>query len=260
MDYTTRRKLGCLTVIGIVIVALVAWFSYKQFFSKPATCNDGVQNQGELGIDCGGPCSTLCSFQSRSPVVLWSRVFQTANGVSSAVAYVENQNPTAGVQKINYEFRAYDANNVLSADPIDGTTYLAPNEKTAIFESPLLTGNRAPATVFFQFTTSPVFVKTDPKFQVPQLTSKNTNLTSAGTAPQLSVDIVNNTLFDYKNVPVVAIVYDKDGNAINASQTFITSIPQQTTQTVYFTWPKPFIRPVTRIEIIPRVDPFGAQN
>ena len=27
--------------------------------SKPCpTCNDGVQNQGETGIDCGGPCTT----------------------------------------------------------------------------------------------------------------------------------------------------------------------------------------------------------
>lgn len=26
--------------------------------SKCATCNDGIQNQGETGIDCGGPCGT----------------------------------------------------------------------------------------------------------------------------------------------------------------------------------------------------------
>ena len=24
------------------------------------TCNDGVQNQNETGIDCGGPCDPCC--------------------------------------------------------------------------------------------------------------------------------------------------------------------------------------------------------
>ena len=39
-------------------------YEYKQsgikgLPSKPCpTCNDGVQNQGESGIDCGGPCTT----------------------------------------------------------------------------------------------------------------------------------------------------------------------------------------------------------
>ena len=256
MDWSTRRKIGCLTLVGIVVIAIVGYFGYKEFFSKPATCFDGIQNQGELGIDCGGPCAALCSFQARSPVVLWSRVFPTASGVNSVVAYVENQNPTAGVAQINYEFRVYDANNILAADPIDGTTFLGPNERTAIFESPLVTGNRVPTTAFFQFTTTPTFVKTDPKFQTPQLTSDNVNLTNVTTTPKLSADIVNDTLYDYSNIPVVAILYDKDGNAINASQTFIASIPEQTTQTVHFTWPQPFPSAVARIEIIPRVNPF----
>jgi hypothetical protein len=33
--------------------------------TKPASCSDGVQNHGETGVDCGGPCfacvSTLCN-------------------------------------------------------------------------------------------------------------------------------------------------------------------------------------------------------
>lgn len=28
--------------------------------SPPATCNDGIQNQGETGVDCGGPCPPCC--------------------------------------------------------------------------------------------------------------------------------------------------------------------------------------------------------
>jgi hypothetical protein len=38
------------------------------------TCNDGIKNQGETGIDCGGPCSA-CSSSSRNhndPRIIYS--------------------------------------------------------------------------------------------------------------------------------------------------------------------------------------------
>ena len=36
----------------------------------PATCSDGVQNQGETGVDCGGPCSPCSSSCSDNEVVV----------------------------------------------------------------------------------------------------------------------------------------------------------------------------------------------
>jgi hypothetical protein len=36
------------------------FFSDLQFVTE-ATCSDGIQNQGETGIDCGGPCPNACT-------------------------------------------------------------------------------------------------------------------------------------------------------------------------------------------------------
>ena len=36
-------------------------FCLLEVISGPATCSDGVQNQGESGLDCGGPCSNACA-------------------------------------------------------------------------------------------------------------------------------------------------------------------------------------------------------
>lgn len=41
------------------IIALACSLSLMNGCSKEFTCSDGEQNQGELGIDCGGPC-TAC--------------------------------------------------------------------------------------------------------------------------------------------------------------------------------------------------------
>lgn len=256
MDYSTRKKLGCLSIVAAIVLIAIGYFTYVTFFKVTPTCFDNKQNQNELGIDCGGICAKLCPFQAKTIVPLWSRVFHVAGDVYSAVAYVENQNVTAGVKKIDYELRVYDADNILASDPIVGSTFIGPNDKTAIFETPIKTGNRVPTVAFFKFTSSPEFITTDPKYGVPQLASENVKFTNVTAAPKLSADIVNPTLFDYADIPVVALLYDADGNLVSASQTHIDSLPQQSRETVYFTWPTKFDTAVTKIEIIPRLNPY----
>ena len=256
MDWSTRKKMGCFGMMAAAVLLILGYYAYKIFFTHVPTCFDNIQNQDEQGIDCGGICARFCPFQTKKIVPLWSQAFPIQNGVYSLVSYIQNQNSNAGIQKINYEFRVYDSNNILAGDPVTGTTFIAPNQSTAIFESPVSTGNRVPKNVFFSFTSDPVWEKTDMKYSVPQLTIANTKLTGADTLPKLSADVVNNTLFDYKNIEVVAILHGADGNAVNASDTHIASLPQQSRYTVYFTWPQKFTEPITNIEIIPRLDPF----
>ncbi len=259
MDYSTRKKMGCIGLVVAIAAVILGYVTYKTFFNVAPTCFDGKQNQNERCIDGGGVCSRVCPMDAKTIVPRWYRIFPIANNVWSVLAYVENQNTTAGVQKINYEFRVYDDENILADEPITGSTFVGPNERTAIFESPVKTGNRTPSAVFFKFTTAPEWITTDKKYTLPQLGSTNTVLTDIDKAPKLSVDIVNTTLFDYKNIEVIAILYGDDGNAVNASKTVIESIPQQSSETVYFTWPQKFDKAVTRIEIIPRLNPFIQQ-
>ncbi|MGF1556233.1 T9SS type A sorting domain-containing protein [Paucihalobacter sp.] len=34
-----------------------AWYDNFYLYKDPGTCDDGIQNQGETGVDCGGPCA-----------------------------------------------------------------------------------------------------------------------------------------------------------------------------------------------------------
>jgi hypothetical protein len=169
MDWSTRRKMGCFSFVGIIIAIVLAYFVYIFFIKTTPTCFDGIQNQDERGIDCGGICTLVCTADAKTIVPIWSRVFNTAGDVHSVVAYVENQNITAGVKKIGYEFRIYDDQNILAGEPISGTTFIGPNDKTAIFASPIKTGNRIPKNVFFKFTTAPEWITTSERYNTPQL-------------------------------------------------------------------------------------------
>lgn len=256
MDWSTRKKIGCLGIMAFVILLISGYLIYTFFIKKTPTCFDHVQNQDERGVDCGGVCQLVCTADAKTIVPVWSRVFHTTGDVYSVVAYLENQNKTAGVKKISYEFRIYDDKNILAGEPITGTTFIGPYDKTALFASPIKTGNRIPTRAFFSFTSQPEWFTTDARYQTPQLRTAKIQLTDETTTPKLSADIVNPTIYPYKNIEVIALVYDEKGNALNASKTMIESLPQQSSETVYFTWPEPFQSKVARIEIIPRLNPF----
>jgi len=36
------------------------WENFIDIYNAPPTCDDGSQNQGEEGVDCGGPCPVAC--------------------------------------------------------------------------------------------------------------------------------------------------------------------------------------------------------
>jgi len=72
-----------------------------------ATCNDGIQNQGETDIDCGGPnCNACPCFDTPVQIVLvvdnyasettWSVVDASGNVVGSGGPYADGQNGAVG--------------------------------------------------------------------------------------------------------------------------------------------------------------------
>src|SRR3989344_4321547 len=79
MDPWARRRqtiiLGIAAFAALGIAALV----YINYQPAPS-CSDGLQNQGELAIDCGGPCAAVCAQEPRPLVVEWARVFPIAGG------------------------------------------------------------------------------------------------------------------------------------------------------------------------------------
>ncbi len=256
MDWSTSHKTKIIGIIAIIVIILAAIFVYFKFIKHDPTCFDGIQNQDERGIDCGGICSLMCLSDVRPLIPLWTRPIKITGDVYSVVSYIENQNIGNGVEEIPYEIRMYDDKNILVAQPIQGKTFIGPNDRTAIFETGIKVGNRVPKTAFLKFLETPKFVRVDNRWNDQSLAAQNDVLTDIDTAPKLSAQIKNLTLETFHNIPVVAIIYDDKGNAIASSQTFVDEIDPDASVPVYFSWPEPFSGVAARREIIPRVDPF----
>ena len=247
MSWASKRKI-LYTGAAVIFLALVIGVpSYLTVYKAP-TCSDGRQNQGELGLDCGGPCKNLCQEKALSPIILWQRVFKVTSGSYNAIAYVENPNVSAGASGVSYIFRLYDKNNVLISERT-GKADLLPNKTFPIFESSVPTGQKLPTRVTFEFTKAPFWATKDSL--LPEIAITGVILSREETTPHLEAMIENRSVKTVANLPVVAIMYDTDGNAIAASRTVVDFLTKKTLLPLVFTWPEPFGKLISKKEITP---------
>jgi Mg-chelatase subunit ChlD len=222
----------------VLVCAIIVSLLFFHFFYRAPSCSDGVQNGDETGVDCGGSCATLCSNQTIAPIVYWAKAFNVLGDVYNIAAYVENSNIDSKNPQASYDFKVYDANNILIAERT-GTTFIPKNQKFIIFEPDLTIQNKIPKRVDFEFTDFAPWQKdvtTDPSISVTY-----SPLQSTTTSPRITGTVTNNSDQNLDNgLELSVLVLDSNQNAVAVSRTFTDPMPQKTSQDFVFTWPKPF--------------------
>src|SRR3954467_14194633 len=112
MSWAMKRRV--LYVLGVIIfLAILIGVPLAISLHKEPTCFDGVANQGETSPDHGGPCVLLDEASITPNAVILARSFRVRDGTYAAIAYIENPNSGAGVEKVKYRMALYDSENVL---------------------------------------------------------------------------------------------------------------------------------------------------
>jgi hypothetical protein len=262
MNWAQRRKLTYIALV-LVFFGVIAFALIHKAVSVAPTCFDHKQNGDETGVDCGGGCNVYCSNQLPDPIVEWVRVFPVTPGIVDAVAYIEHDNVGASAQSVSYEFKLYDASNNVLADR-KGTTFLGPAGESAIVETLIPIANGTVSTARFSFADPIGWQKVSPDFSQVVISTDQNSVASYTTGPsqvgtRLTATLQNSSRYNFTNLDVVAIFYDKDGNAITASKELLPSLPALQNTTMYFTWPYA-VNNIARVQIIPRFNPFTAQS
>ncbi len=261
MAFTTwalRRQIFYVIVL-LLFFLIFGFLIISPSLNKAPTCADGKQNGDETGVDCGVSCPSPCDFQVDQISILWARAFRVVPGRYNAVAYLVNHNKSAAVEKINYKFRFADANNVYIGKR-EGSTFIPPGSNFAVFEPGIDIGNSIPVYVTFEFTQIPQWLQvSQEKINQLKILISNIQLIDETTSPRMSATLKNNSLFTVPNVDVIAILYDRGGNAISASRTYLDQLNPLQTSDINFTWPEPFVGKVIAKEIIPMYNIFSVK-
>ncbi|MDO8492698.1 MAG: FxLYD domain-containing protein [bacterium] len=246
MTWASRRQTIILGVLAIIAIAILVPL-LKPVVAPPATCFDNKKNQGELGVDCGLPCQKVCPFEADKVAVLWVRSFEVAPGVYSAVAYLSNPNAYFEAKNVPYTMKVYDNQNILLAEH-SGKINIPAKSTLPVFVGGINVGKLKVQQASFELKGELDWQRTDKG--TPKINVSSPIVTTEGT-PKVTVTIKNNTDGLLKNMRVVAIVFDGEGNAIAASNTVIDKLAKNESTDVSFTWLLPFSSSVSRVEVYP---------
>lgn len=249
MSWASRKKTAYRRIAILIAIVIIALVSFLTFYNPP-TCQDNKQNQGEEGIDCGGPCDLVCGFTIIDPIVRWSRVLKTYAGVYSVVAMIENLNVLAEARSVPYIFKLYDDQGLLINER-KGEVFIPSNKIFPIFEGAITAGNRIPQRVNFEFLQKPKWVKTQTPASTDGISVRNIKFFEKNNLPRVSAVIENNLVTDIKNAELIILIYDKSDNLINSSKTVLDLVKTNSSEKIIFTWPTLFEAEVSKIDIIP---------
>ncbi len=252
MSWSSRRK-SIYTLSFIIIALAICAFVFFNFFYKKATCTDGIQNQNELGVDCGGICPTLC-VNYNNPSILWTRWSESANtGTYTILAYGQNPNVGAGAVNVPYSYKIYDKQDLLLYEN-SGTAYIPPLNNFVIYDDSIFIGDKVPARVDVTISTSSIAWQKN-SGQELGITTISQNLVNADTKPKLYATLKNSTLLPIQNIESYAILYDENNNAVAFSKTKTDVIDKNSTANIVFTWPDAFTSNIVKTDIVSEVIP-----
>jgi len=251
MSWAARRRFFILCIIGIVVIAFLATLFIATFYKAP-TCTDGVQNQGETGIDCGGPCPYLCREQQQPPTVLFTKALGNGAGRIDVVAEIENKNAGAAAKNVPYSITLYGADHSL-VQKVDGTLDLPPGASIPVFFPGIAPGKRSVASAFLDIAPSAPRWFSLPRD--PRIVPTVSNITQGGTTsvPRIEAILTNPSVTVLTNVQAIVLVRNSKGDVVAASSTVVPLIPAQGQATATFTWNSAFSEVPASIEVIPIV-------
>lgn len=225
---------------------------YFKFIQKTSTCFDGILNQDERNVDCGGVCQKICLDEAKPVVVHFERFFESSPGVFMAVAEVENVNQQAHVKKAHYAFRVYDKEGVLLEER-KGVAFIPPSATFPILEYSIYAGERIPAKVAFYFDSNLLWEKGS--IVLPTLELVNQSLSESESSVTLRADVVSKEVYAIKNLKAIALIYDKKNNVRRASSTLLSEIGPKGKSEFAFIWNESFDFEVGKADIVPILVP-----
>jgi hypothetical protein len=218
MSRGTKQLLYGFFYFGVFV--FVAWAFYGAFLAPAPSCFDGKLNQGEEGIDCGGPCIP-CEILKLSPLQILRepKVLGLSSGKAVILTEVSNPNSDYGARQVAYRFLIYDKDGLL-LEKIKGFTSFFPAETKIIYEGNFDVNYSRIARVTIEFD-SPEWVSGKTILRPSLALRADPETVEEDGRIAVRGRIVNKGSIKAEAVKAIAIVFDRFSRDIFAVQTLV---------------------------------------
>ena len=211
-------------LVFLLVLAIVGWGIYAAFLKPAPSCFDNVQNEGEAGVDCGGPCTKQCVPSGIQPVaeIGTVAVFSPIAGHVTLLAQVANPNADFAADALDYTFNLYDATgNIVATVP--GTSFIfADQTKYLIVPNYAVSLPIDHAEIVFG---GPHWVSAETLGLIPRFAFQNIAVSSPATGTVAAGGtVVDQDPASFKNLLVIAIFKNTNGAIAGVSDTELDGI------------------------------------
>ena len=208
---------------GYLAVLFLIIFSVYFIWLKPApTCFDNKQNQAEIGIDCGGPCSP-CEIKTLIPLeALWTKDF-SSDSQTILVAEIKNSNLDWAADSFSYTFDIFGENGA-KLKSLAKNSFIYGGEIKYLLE-PVEIDSKSIADVKISFSgVNWKLTKEFPKpvVQVREIKTQATDQDAVGVI--VSGFITNNNAFPLPKARIIGFLLNQNNVQISASKTELENI------------------------------------
>lgn len=251
----------------IILIIFLAVFTLTGLGLKTAvtptpTCNDGIMNGQEEGIDCGiFACNNYCEPDLAPPKIILTKLIKAGNSLSGKedydfVAEIENPNKDFGASEVAYELKllSSDSSELLKRE---GTFYILPGQ-TKFLILPFLTTKNNVSNIDLSIR-SAKWQKID-SLEGMNLIVRNEKYTPGGNSGILNAGIFNDSDFDFELVDIDILLYNSAEEVIAVNKTDIRTFLARTERAFSVVWPFPIKGSVAKIVIRPSTNLFENSN
>ncbi len=252
------KRTAIIIVYGIFFTLIVS--GIVRLLMADPTCTDGIKNQNEEQVDCGGPCAPCVKdIVGKDIVVQKAFIVPAGEGNYDVLAEIHNPNPLFGGKKVYYTVTMKDAGDAKLLTR-SGQAFILPNANKYIVEVEWQTP-QAPARVdvtidkveWVKFTT----------FTAPQIVVRNQRfgLIQSGPGYAEAFGLVSNdSSYDFHNVTINVILFDQRDVPIAVNKTVQNTLDAQTQREFRLTWPSAFPGTIVRSEMEAETNVFDSSN
>lgn len=254
------KQTSIITIYLIIFFVLGAALAFH--FKSDPTCSDEKQNQGEKGIDCGGPCAPCENLGEVEDLEIIKKEFvYDTEDKYDIVFKVKNPNQKIGAEKIDFSVKASGKNNEVLLDLTADNKFILPGEEKYIFINGIDPGSE-PSGLDVQIKN--VQWNKNIKLIDPKLVILNKNYQrETGGSPYFSKasgTLVNNSNSDFNIVKVKVLLRDEKGKLLAVNYQTINTLRSEEKRDFIIHFPHNFSGSVADLEVYPETNIYDKDN
>ena len=231
MTHYLQKQLSIFIVFFTILLAIGVGVFLLFNPNRGANCYDGVRNQGEEKIDCGGPCGPCPA--PRQPKIISQNSILTIENNYDLIAEIRNVNRDWGIELVNYKFNLYNDDGQQIGFR-EGATYLLPEETKYIIEQKIYLQDEPASMVLDLQNISWQGLK---DFSELQFRVRNAGYQVVDGKYRLTGNIENKTNYNLDTVEIIGLLFDNNQNIIAVGKTTINTFMIAEMRSFVIEWP-----------------------